>query len=63
MADLSLFPEASWSEARRRAEVIRPLAERDHWPRYMVQAAAATLGLSELQTYTLHGAAGRRVAN
>ena len=41
MADLSLIPEASWSEARRRAEVIRPLAERDHRPRYMVQAAAA----------------------
>ena len=53
MADLSLIPEASWSEARRRAEVIRPLAERDHRPRSMVQAAAAALGLSERQTYTL----------
>ncbi len=53
MADLSLIPEAAWSEARRRAEVIRPLAGRDHRPRYMVQAAAATLGLSERQTYTL----------
>ena len=53
MADLSLIPEAAWSEARRRAEVIRPLAARDHRPRHMVQAAAATLGLSERQTYTL----------
>jgi putative transposase len=53
VADLSLIPEAAWSEARRRAEVIRPLAERDHRPRYMVQAAAATLGLSERQAYTL----------
>ena len=53
MADLSLIPEAAWSEARRRAEVIRPLAERDHRPRSMVQAAAAALGLSERQTYTL----------
>jgi malate synthase len=50
MADLSLIPEAAWSEARRRAEVIRPLADRDHLPRYMVQSAAATLGLSERQT-------------
>lgn len=50
MADLSLIP-GPWSEARRRAEVIRPLAEGDHRPRYMVQAAA--LGLSERQTYTL----------
>ena len=53
MADLSLISEAAWIEARRRAEVIRPLAERNHRPRYMVQAAAATLGLSERQTYTL----------
>ena len=53
MADLSLIPEAAWREARRRAEVIRPLADRDHRPRHMVQAAAMTLGLSERQTYTL----------
>ena len=53
MTDLSLIPEAFWSEARRRAEVIRPLAERDHRSRSMVQAAAAALGLSERQTYTL----------
>ena len=53
MADLSLIPEAAWSEARRRAEIIRPLAERNTRPRFMVEAAAATLGLSERQTYTL----------
>jgi putative transposase len=53
VADLSFIPEAAWSEARRRAEVIRPLSERDHRPRSMVQAAAVTLGLSERQTYTL----------
>jgi len=53
VADLSLIPEVSWSEARRRAEVIRPLAERDRRPRHAIQAAAATLGLSERQIYTL----------
>jgi putative transposase len=53
MADLSLIPEAAWNEARRRAEVIRPLADRERRPRPMIQAAAATLGLSVRQTYTL----------
>jgi len=53
VADLSLIPEAAWSEARRRAEVIRPFADRVHRPRHMVQAAAMTLGLSERQTYIL----------
>ena len=53
MADLSLIPEAVWCEARRRVEVVRPLAERGHGPRHLVQAAAATPGLSERQTYTL----------
>jgi putative transposase len=53
MADLSLIPEAAWREAQRRAEVVRPLAERGRWPRHLVKAAAAALGLSERQTYTL----------
>jgi len=53
MSDLSLVPEAAWREAQRRAEVIRPLAERGSRPRHLVQAAAAALGLSERQTYTL----------
>jgi hypothetical protein len=41
MADLSLIPEAAWREAERRAEVVRPLVERERWPRHLVQAAAA----------------------
>jgi len=53
MSDLSLIPEAAWREAQRRAEVIRPLAERERRPRHLVQAAAAALGLSERQTYNL----------
>lgn len=53
MADLSLIPEAAWREAQRRAEVVRPLAEQGRWPRHLVQTAAAMLGLSERQTYTL----------
>ncbi len=53
MSDLSLIPEAAWREAQSRAEVIRPLAERGSRPRHLVQAAAAALGLSERQTYTL----------
>ena len=53
MTDLSLIPEAAWIEAQRRADVVRPLAARDRQPRHLVQAAAASLGLSERQTYTL----------
>jgi hypothetical protein len=45
MVDMTLVPEAAWSEARRRAEVVRPLAARDRRPRQLVQAAAAMLGL------------------
>ena len=52
MADLALIPDAAWHEAQRRA-VIRPLAELGRWPRHLVRAAAAQLGLSERQTYTL----------
>jgi putative transposase len=53
MVDMTLVPEAAWREARRRAEVVRPLAARDRRSRQLVQAAAATLGLSERQTYAL----------
>ncbi len=53
MVDMTLVPEAAWCEARRRAEIIRPLAAQDRRPRQLVQAAAATLGLSERQTYAL----------
>jgi len=53
MADLLLVPDAAWHEAQRRAEVIRPLAARGRGLRHLVQAAAASLALSERQTYTL----------
>lgn len=53
MVDLSAIPEAAWREAQRRAEVIRPLAEAERRPRQLIRAAAATLGLSERQTYAL----------
>lgn len=53
MADLSLVSEADWREARRRAEVLRPLAERGRGFRHLVRAAAASLGLSERRTYAL----------
>lgn len=53
MADLSLIPEAAWREAQRRAEIVRPLAERLRRPRHLVRAAAASVGLSERQTYKL----------
>lgn len=53
MADLSFMPEAAWSEARRRAEVIRPLAACDHRPRHLVQDSdkAACLTLEELERW------------
>jgi putative transposase len=53
MTDLSSIPEADWREAQRRAEVIRPLAERGRQPRSAVCTAAAALGLSERRVYTL----------
>jgi len=53
MVDVSLIPDADWREAQRRADVIRPLTECAHRTRHLVQAAAATLGLSERQIYTI----------
>ena len=53
VVDVSIVSEAAWREAQRRAEVIRPVLEKDHRPRHLVRAAPATLGLSERQTYTL----------
>jgi hypothetical protein len=47
------IPEKAWREAERRAQVVRPLMEAERGPRRLIQAAAATLGLSERQTYTL----------
>lgn len=53
MGDLSLVADERWREARRRAEVVRPLAERPHCSRSAARAAATELGLSERQIYTL----------
>jgi putative transposase len=53
MTDISTFSDEAWQEAKRRAEVIRPLAAREHCPRPLARAAAQDLGLSERQVYTL----------
>ena len=53
MTDLALIGEEAWREAQRRADVVRPLAERARCPRVAVRAAAAELGLSERHLYTL----------
>ena len=52
MIDLSQIAEQDWNEARRRADVLRPLAELAHCPHDRARAAAAQLGLSERQVYT-----------
>ena len=51
--DLSLVADEQWREARRRAVVVRPLAERARCPRSAARAAATELGLSERQIYVL----------
>src|SRR5450759_666512 len=53
MADLSTFSDEAWQEAKRRAELIRPLAAKEHCPRLLVRAAAQDLELSERQVYAL----------
>lgn len=52
MTDLSQIAEHDWNEARRRADILRPLAELAHCPRDRARVAAAQLGLSERQVYT-----------
>ena len=59
MTDLSQIAEEDWKVARRRAEVMRPLAELERCPRGLARAAAAELGLSERQVYRL----ARRLRN
>ncbi|OAI20876.1 hypothetical protein A1359_20255 [Methylomonas lenta] len=44
MTDLSLIAEQEWSEARRRAVVLRPLLEFTHCPRNKAHEAAVELG-------------------
>lgn len=53
MADLSLVPDDVWAAARRRAEVLRTLAEQPRCPRRLARAAAGDLGLSERRVYAL----------
>ena len=53
MTDLLQIAEPDWNEARRRAEVVRPLAELEYCPRSRARAAATQLGLSARQVYTL----------
>jgi len=48
------FPRRPGARRGCRAEVIRPLVESAHRSRHLVQAAAATLGLSERQTLYRH---------
>jgi putative transposase len=53
MTDISTFSDEAWQEAKRRAQMIRPLAARERCPRLLVRAAALDLGLSERQVYAL----------
>lgn len=53
MTDISVFSDEAWQEAKRRAEVIRLLAAREHCPLPLARAAARDLGLSARQVYTL----------
>lgn len=50
---LPLIPDEIWNEARRRAELVRPLAEMATCPRDRVRAVAADLGLSDRQIYRM----------
>jgi len=40
MTDLLQIAEEDWNEARRRAEIVRPLAELEHCPRSIVGEAS-----------------------
>lgn len=53
MTDLSLVEEHAWQLAKRRAEIIRPLAALRQCPHPLVRAAASELDLSERQVYAL----------
>lgn len=55
MPDISQFTDAEWCEARRRSAVLRPLLDVSCCPKSLVREAAATLTLSERQTYRLIG--------
>ncbi|QYE37277.1 helix-turn-helix domain-containing protein (plasmid) [Polymorphobacter sp. PAMC 29334] len=53
MQDLTVIDDRRWHEADRRATALRPLVEAAHNSREEVQAAAARLGLSPRQVWTL----------
>lgn len=53
VADLALIPEASWEAARRRAEIVRPLAALPACSKESIASAAVALGISERQVYRL----------
>jgi putative transposase len=53
MTDISQIAEQKWIQARRRADVLRPLLEFKHCPRNISHEAAITLMLSERQSYQL----------
>lgn len=53
VTDLTLIPEPSWEAARRRADIIRPLAALPACNKENATLAADTLGISERQVYRL----------
>ena len=53
VTDLSLVSNAAWQVAKRRAEIIRPLAAMTQCSHAMIVAASVELDLSERHVYTL----------
>lgn len=53
MTDITSIDEAEWEIAKRRAEVIRPLAAKPRCPLSLIRAAAESLELSERQIFNL----------
>lgn len=51
--DISLIDDVAWTVAKRRADVIRPLAAMSRCPLLLVYEAAVTLELSKRQVFTL----------
>jgi putative transposase len=45
--------DAAWAEAKRRAEIIRPLAEKSEAPAHLARHAGVQLGLTERTVYAL----------
>jgi putative transposase len=51
--DIMQIAEADWTEAKRRAQILAPLATLDTCPRSVAQQAAAAVGCSVRHVYTL----------